>query len=129
MSKRTRTQRLDGVPSEDMLFRSQRRRFTKRRGLLARMMQLPGELVDMIQQMVINTQIRLAIPRRQLLNNPDTYWGWSAARRMGFNIRHMNDPLWETAPMRFFGWGGGGEFNGWEENIRRHLYALNTTHS
>ena len=118
--KRTRTQ------TENT--KSQRRRLTKRRGILARLRQLPEDLIGLIQGLVINTQIRLGLASRRLMNNPSRYWGWSEGRRMGSYIIPEADPEfnWDFQPgIRYFGWGGGGEFRGWAENIRRHLYARN----
>ena len=109
--------------------RVQRPRLTKRRGLLARMMQLPQELIDTIQQQVIKMQISLApvITRRRLANNPSRYWGYSSARQMFNYTLPMDDPAfdWEGDNVRYYGWGAQGNIRGWEENIRRHLYARN----
>ena len=97
-----------------------------RRGLLARLMQLPDDLISAIQRIVIETQIHLSAPVRQLMNNPE--------------------PGWPLQGQGLYGWGGGGEFlwlrsdfldmnfrrvsrrlglDAWRENIRGHLYARN----
>ena len=115
--KRTRGVEIRSTPHEN-----QRRRLGhgNRRGLLARLMQLPDDLISAIQRIVIETQIHLSAPVRQLMNNPHPSWlGW---------------PL-----QGVYGWGGGGEFlwlrggsdvgrvwlDAWRENIRGHLYARN----
>ena len=91
-----------------------------RRGFLTRLMQLPDDLISAIQRIVIETQIHLSAPVRQLMNNPHP-------QDHGFGI------------VRDYGWGGGGEFlwlrggsdvgrvwlDAWRENIRGHLYARN----
>ena len=126
--KRTRTDVDLWLPSDRVqYYKNQRRRVTKRRGLLARVMQLPEDLIGLIQGIVINTQIRASLPRRQLMNNPSRYWGYSEARRMGSYVVPLDDPTYDDLdhPIRFFGWGGGGEYRGWMESIRRHLYARN----
>ena len=107
--KRTRGVEIRSTPHEN-----QRRRLGhgNRRGLLARLMQLPDDLISAIQRIVIETQIHLSAPVRQLMNNKDRRWTTTA----WFD---SDSDTW-----RRFGWGGGGEFRGWRENIRRHLYAL-----
>ena len=65
--KRTRGVEIRSTPHEN-----QRRRLGhgNRRGLLARLMQLPDDLISAIQRIVIETQIHLSAPVRQLMNNP-----------------------------------------------------------
>ena len=69
--KRTRC-----VEIRSRLRENQRRRLGhgNRRGLLARMMQLPDDLISAIQRIVIETQIHLSAPVRQLMNNKDRRW-------------------------------------------------------
>ena len=114
--KRTRGVEIRSTPHEN-----QRRRLGhgNRRGLLARLMQLPDDLISAIQRIVIETQIHLSAPVRQLMNNPE--------------------PGWPLQGQGLYGWGGGGEFlwlrggsdvgrvwlDAWRENIRGHLYARN----
>ena len=116
--KRTRGVEIRSTPHEN-----QRRRLGhgNRRGLLARLMQLPDDLISAIQRIVIETQIHLSAPVRQLMNNPHP----EAHPDRGILGGH--------------GWGGGGEFlwlrggsdvgrvwlDAWRENIRGHLYARN----
>tara|TARA_B110001450_G_C17491871_1_gene428679 strand:- start:108 stop:398 length:291 start_codon:yes stop_codon:yes gene_type:complete len=83
-------------------------------------MQLPDDLISAIQRIVIETQIHLSAPVRQLMNKPNP----------------QDDGL---GIVRDYGWGGGGEFlwlrggsdvgrvwlDAWRENIRGHLYARN----
>ena len=99
-----------------------------RRGLLARMMQLPDDLISAIQRIVIETQIHLSAPVRQLMNNKDRRWTTSRhSSTSGGPDVYRYEPAWfdsDSDTWRRFGWGGGGEFTGWRENIRRHLYAL-----
>ena len=61
------------------------------------------------------------------MNNKDRRWTTSRHPSTSGADVYKYEPAWfdsDSDTWRRFGWGGGGEFTGWRENIRRHLYAL-----